>query len=211
MPKAFLRWLTAVGVITAGVVVAATMAVGGAGPVSSDGDTPTLAGGQQPLPLVESDEQRLESDYAFTSKRLAGSTPISLDQAGELRGKAAEHAKKLRKEKIPSGPTTFTGGWTQIGPNPIVQATRGSGGFVAMSGRIGALAIRPSNGQFILGGAQGGIWLYNAATGTWSPKTNDSETQAIGALAIAPSDDSVIYAGTGEGAPRATRTSATAS
>ena len=70
MPKAFLRWLTAAGVIAAGVVTAATMAVGGAGPVSSDGDTPTLAGGQQPLPLVESDEQRLESDFAFTSKRL---------------------------------------------------------------------------------------------------------------------------------------------
>jgi photosystem II stability/assembly factor-like uncharacterized protein len=69
-----------------------------------------------------------------------------------------------------------------------------------MNGRIGALAIRPSNGQIILGGAQGGIWLFDDATGTWSPRTNDKETQAIGSLAIAPSDDAIIYAGTGEGA-----------
>ena len=69
-----------------------------------------------------------------------------------------------------------------------------------MSGRIGALVVRPSTGQFILGAAQGGIWVYNSATGTWSAKTSDQETQAIGALAIAPSNDSIIYAGTGEGA-----------
>ena len=38
------------------------------------------------------------------------------------------------------------------------------------------------------------------ATGTWTAKTTDQTTQAIGALAIAPSNDSIIYAGTGEGA-----------
>jgi uncharacterized repeat protein (TIGR01451 family) len=200
MLKVFLRWLSAAGVIAGGLATAATLAVGGAGPVSSDGDTPTLAGGSQPLPLSETQEQRLDFDYAFTSRRMAGSTPISLDQAGEFRGAAAKNAKKLRKENIPPGPSTFTGAWRQIGANPIVQVTRGSGTFTAMSGRVGALAIRPSNGKFILGAAQGGIWLYDSATGTWSPKTSDQTTQAIGALAIAPSDDSVVYAGTGEGA-----------
>src|SRR5438309_7870004 len=74
-----------------------------------------------------------------------------------------------------------------------------------MAGRIGALAIRPSNGQFILGAAQGGIWLYTppvapATLGTWVPKTDNLPSLAIGALAIAPSNDAIIYAGTGEGA-----------
>jgi photosystem II stability/assembly factor-like uncharacterized protein len=81
-----------------------------------------------------------------------------------------------------------------------VQVTRSSGSFTAMSGRIGALAIRPSNHQFILGAAQGGIWLYDSVSGTWSAKTSDQTTQAIGALAVAPSNDSIVYAGTGEGA-----------
>jgi hypothetical protein len=199
MPKALLRWLTAAGVIAAGVVTAATMAVGGAGPVSSDGDTPTLAGGQQPLPLVESDEQRLESDYAFTSKRLAGDTPISLDQAGELRGKAAEHAKKLRKEKIPSGPTTFTAPGAR---SARIRSSRRRGlGRLRRDERPDRCARHPPEQRPVHPRRRaGGHLAVQLGDRDLVPKTNDSETQAIGALAIAPSDDSVIYAGTGEGA-----------
>ena len=69
------------------------------------------------------------------------------------------------------------------------------------SGRVSALAIRPSNGQKILGGAQGGIWTYDEASGTWTPRIDDQATLSIGAIAIAPSNDSIIYAGTGEGQP----------
>ena len=87
-----------------------------------------------------------------------------------------------------------------LGPNPIAQVQRSSNTFSAVSGRIGALAIRPSTHQFILGAAQGGIWLYDAATGTWSPRTDNQTSLAIGALAIAPSNDAIVYAGTGEGA-----------
>jgi uncharacterized repeat protein (TIGR01451 family) len=156
-----------------------------------------------PLPQdEEAEEELLQLDLSFTSRRTAGSTQIDLTQAGELRGNAAVAAKKLRDQQITSGTTTFGGAWTQIGPNPIVQGLRSPGPqrFGAMSGRIGALAIRPSNGQFILGAAQGGIWLYDAGTGTWSAKTDDQTTQSMGALAVAPSNDAIIYAGTGEGA-----------
>ncbi len=163
-------------------------------------DAPRCRG---PLPQdEEAEEELLQLDLSFTSRRTAGSTQIDLTQAGELRGRAAVAAKKLRDQQIPSGTTTFGGAWTQIGPNPIVQGLRTPGPqrFGAMSGRIGALAIRPSNGQFILGAAQGGIWLYDAGTGTWSAKTDDQTTQSIGALAVAPSNDAIVYAGTGEGA-----------
>ena len=69
-----------------------------------------------------------------------------------------------------------------------------------MSGRIGALAIRPSNGKFILGAAQGGIWLYDSGDGNVVGEDDDQTTQSIGALAVAPRNDAIIYAGTGEGA-----------
>jgi uncharacterized repeat protein (TIGR01451 family) len=201
MPRAFLRWLTAAGVIAVGVVTAATMAVGGAGPVSKDGDTPVLQGGTPPLSLVENEEYRNESDLAFISRRTAGDIPLDLQQAGALRAEAARAAARLRKEGTPTaGPSTFTGAWRQLGPTPIQQVLRTSGTLGNMSGRIGALVVRPSTGQFILGAAQGGIWAFNSATSTWVAKTSDQETQAIGALAIAPSNDAVIYAGTGEGA-----------
>ena len=64
---------------------------------------------------------------------------------------------------------------------------------------MSALAIRPSNGQKILGAAQGGIWTYDEVSGTWTARTDDQATLSIGAIAIAPSNDAIVYAGTGEG------------
>jgi photosystem II stability/assembly factor-like uncharacterized protein len=46
----------------------------------------------------------------------------------------------------------------------------------------------------------GGVWTYDPAAGTWTPHTDDQSSLAIGALAVAPSNDAVVYAGTGEGA-----------
>src|SRR5207302_618802 len=44
------------------------------------------------------------------------------------------------------------------------------------------------------------LLLDNPADGTWTPKTDMLASTAIGALAVAPNDDNVVYAGTGEGA-----------
>ena len=167
-----------------------------------DDDTPVYQPGSAPPRVSEEDEQALlERDLFFMSRRTAGDQILDNQQAGALRAAAAHQAALMRKQGAPSqGPVTFDSAWTGLGPNPIVQVTRSTPIFTAMAGRIGALAIRPSNGQFILGGAQGGIWLYDPATGTWSAKTDDLPSLAIGALAVAPSDDTVVYAGTGEGA-----------
>jgi uncharacterized repeat protein (TIGR01451 family) len=168
-----------------------------------DSDAPVLLPGWQPVneEKVEN-EELLQRDLAFMGRRIAGDSALSNQQAGALRAEAARAAARLRKEGVPtSGPATFNAGWINLGPNPIVQVTRApdGGGFTAVSGRIGALAIR-KNGQFILGAAQGGIWLYNPATGAWTPKTDGLASLAMGALAVAPSNDSIVYAGTGEGA-----------
>ena len=122
MPKAFLRWLTAAGVIAAGVVTATTMAVGGAGPVSSDGDTPTLAGGQQPLPLAESDEQRLESDFAFTSKRSPAPRRSASTRPESFAARRPSTRRSSARRRFRPARRRSRGAWTQVGPNPIVQA-----------------------------------------------------------------------------------------
>ena len=202
MIKGLWRWLFAAAIISAGVIGAGSFAVAGGGSRGGDGDTPSLAGGAQPLEESEEAQDILQQlDLAFTSRRTAGDTPLDFSQAGELRGEAAHAAKKLRKEHIPSGPKTFDAAWRQIGPNPIVQGTRTSGSFDGDE-RPHRRSRDPAEQrhQFILGAAQGGIWLYNSATGTWSAKTSDQTTQAIGALAVAPSNDAIVYAGTGEGA-----------
>ncbi|HSP34966.1 MAG TPA: glycoside hydrolase, partial [Thermoanaerobaculia bacterium] len=48
----------------------------------------------------------------------------------------------------------------------------------------------------------GGIWRSDDAGRTWQPIFDDQPTQSIGALAVAPSDPNVIYAGSGEGLHR---------
>src|SRR5205085_10785956 len=149
----------------------------------------------------ETEQELLKLDEEYVSRRTAGDRPITLSEAAGLRTAAAHQANVIRKQGAPvGGPATFVGNWAAVGPNPIVQLNADNISTGNRSGRIGALAIRPSNGQWILGGAQGGIWLFDPATGTWVSKTDDQPSLAIGALAVAPSDDSIIYAGTGEGA-----------
>jgi uncharacterized repeat protein (TIGR01451 family) len=185
-----------------GVVLAAVAAVlaGGAIAFAVD-DTPTLAPGAQPLKLDEqAEEEAIQQDIADTSARTAGDRPLDAVRAGVLRNAAVSAKQLLKSDSSPAGAKPFHASWGALGPNPIVQVQRSDSAFAAQSGRIGALAIRPSNGQFILGAAQGGIWLYDAAAGTWSPRTDNQASLSIGALAVAPSDDAIVYAGTGEGA-----------
>jgi uncharacterized repeat protein (TIGR01451 family) len=161
--------------------------------------TPVLQPGTH-YPALDEDAEKalIEQDRAFVAGRTAGDNPLDVAHAGQLRAKAAHDAKTLGKTAPASGPATFSGAWAAMGPQPTGQYQRSDNARSSMSGRIGALAIRPSTGRLILGAAQGGIWTYDGST--WTSRTDDQETQAVGALAIAPSDDSVVYAGTGEGA-----------
>ncbi len=84
-------------------------------------------------------------------------------------------------------------------PTRLCRSGRTTNTFQAVSGRIGALAVR-NDGTIILGAAQGGVWTYDEASGTWTSRTNDTDTQSVGALAIAPSNDNIVYLGSGEGA-----------
>lgn len=160
------------------------------------------SGAKPPLLDEESEQELLARDFAFESRRTAGDTPLSGIEAGQLRGAAARSAAQARKaarKAAPAGPTTFGGSWTSLGPSPISEVTRSTPVIAAMNGRIGALAIR-KDGTWILGGAQGGIWVLGPTASAWVPKTDNLPSLAIGALAIAPTNDNVIYAGTGEGA-----------
>jgi uncharacterized repeat protein (TIGR01451 family) len=194
-------WWRLVAVITALLLIpqsVGAMTVPDPGPFT-EADAPKVVPGMERLRLDEEQEERLEElDFAILSRKLAGDRPLTLDQAGALRSAAAHQANIIRKEGPPeTGPTTFQDAWTAPGPQPIGEVTRSEGNIVSMNGRIGALAIHPTTGEFILGGAQGGIWTYD---GVWTARTDDLPSLAIGALAIAPSDDDIVYAGTGEGA-----------
>ncbi len=165
---------------------------------SGGDDTPTL------LPMKGehengADEQNFDKlrDAYYWSRLLAGDDQLDLSQAAALRSRASSAASAVSDATV-KGPTRG-GTWTSQGPNPIVQVMRTSNTFGAMSGRVGALAVR-NDGSIILGAAQGGIWTYDATSQTWTSRTNDADTQSVGALAVAPSNDRIVYMGSGEGA-----------
>ena len=67
-------------------------------------------------------------------------------------------------------------------------------------GRVVAVAGDPEQrGVFFFGGAAGGVWRSDDGGQFWENVTDGQlSSAAIGALAVAPSDPNVVYAGTGE-------------
>src|SRR5439155_8108918 len=87
--------------------------------------------------------------------------------------------------------------WVNIGPAPIVIGQIATPGPV--SGRIPAIAGNPTNSaHWLVGTAQGGLWETRNSGTTWAPLTDDQPSLASGAVAFAPSNPDIIYAGTGE-------------
>ena len=76
--------------------------------------------------------------------------------------------------------------WRSIGP-------------ANMSGRVTDIEANPQNPKVIyVGFATGGLWKSTNAGTTWAPVFDNTGVHAVSEIAIAPSDTSVIYAGTGE-------------
>ena len=66
-------------------------------------------------------------------------------------------------------------------------------------GRISAAAaVTGQPGVYYAGAASGGVWKSADGGLTWKPTFDDQTSQAIGALAVAPSNPSIVWAGTGE-------------
>src|SRR5881628_284001 len=67
---------------------------------------------------------------------------------------------------------------------------------------VGAAGIAARPNTFYIGVNNGGVWKTDDYGRTWKPLFDDQPTGSIGAIAIAPSDPNVIYAGSGEGLQR---------
>lgn len=65
--------------------------------------------------------------------------------------------------------------------------------------RTSAVVGEPGNPLvYYIGASSGGIWKSEDGGEHWRPIFDDQAAQSIGALAIAPSDHSIVWAGTGE-------------
>jgi photosystem II stability/assembly factor-like uncharacterized protein len=86
--------------------------------------------------------------------------------------------------------------WTAIGPKPTATSTPRWG---VTSGRINAVAVSPADTQVVLAGsATGGIWRSTDGGANFVPVSDDQADLAVGWIAFAPSNPSVVYAGMGD-------------
>ncbi|MDE2126477.1 MAG: exo-alpha-sialidase [Armatimonadetes bacterium] len=90
------------------------------------------------------------------------------------------------------------GTWQLIGPAPLMEFN-GFGVESGMSGRVADAAGSPTDANTIyLAPAGGGVWKTTNGGTSWVPLTDTEPDLAMGAIAVAPSNANVIYAGTGE-------------
>lgn len=97
---------------------------------------------------------------------------------------------------------------TLFAAGTMAQRRRGGGGeagfrfrFIGpvVGNRIAAIAgIAGDPSTYYAGAASGGIWKSVDGGNRWEPIFDDEPIAAIGALAVAPSDKSTVWAGTGE-------------
>ncbi len=81
--------------------------------------------------------------------------------------------------------------WDELGPAPIIN-----GGY---TGRVSAVACSPTDpNRYFAAGADGGVWRTTDGGSSWTPLTDHMPTSAMGALALDPLNENIIYAGTGE-------------
>jgi photosystem II stability/assembly factor-like uncharacterized protein len=87
-------------------------------------------------------------------------------------------------------PSLFTEmAWRNIGPH---RASR----------TVAAAGHRRHPFTFYMAAVNGGVWKTTDAGRTWVPIFDDQPTGSIGSIAVAPSDPSIVYVGSGEGLHR---------
>jgi photosystem II stability/assembly factor-like uncharacterized protein len=67
---------------------------------------------------------------------------------------------------------------------------------------VAAVGVPQQPNVFYIGVNNGGVWRTNDYGRIWTPLFDDQPSGSIGALAVAPSDPNVVYAGSGEGLQR---------
>jgi photosystem II stability/assembly factor-like uncharacterized protein len=89
------------------------------------------------------------------------------------------------------------GVWTSLGPAPTIDG--GTGYPEPTGGRITCIAADPSDPNTLyIGAAGGGVWKTIDGGVTWTSLTDSMPSLFMGAIAVAPANSQVIYAGTGE-------------
>ena len=170
---------------------------------SEEGEDPDMPKGRR-AGIDEETYLRLRDEYIARRRGMEPGRPFD----PEARGRAirqmqvqeafqAETAKRLHLNRTYGalGPNSTTTTWTAIGPAPLPNGS----GNQAVTGRVTAVVVDPTNSAKVyLGTAQGGVWRSLDGGATWTSIFDSALSQAVGSLAFAPSNPTILYVGTGE-------------
>ena len=146
---------------------------------------------------------RLRDEYVARRRGIEPGRPFD----PTARGRAIEQMERQEKgrliDSILNGgvppPEGVDAAWTAIGPVTIPNGQALNGANIAVTGRVTSIAVDPTNaGKVYLGTAQGGVWRSLDGGATWTSIFDNADSMAVGALALAPSDPTKLYVGTGE-------------
>ncbi len=115
--------------------------------------------------------------------------PRGFDTA-RARLKAIEQMERAMGEQQAAGISPQP--WTDIGPRPTVNGSWRWGAWTD------SIAVDPTDSQTVyIGNPGSGVWKTADGGTTWNPKMDNAPAMGIGAIAVAPSNSSIVYAGTG--------------
>jgi len=149
------------------------------------------------------DYLRLRGEYIARKRGIEPGRPFDVSLRGRAIEQMERQEKNLKLESLVNGsltpPIGVDAAWTPIGPTSITNGQALSGGNIAVSGRVTAIVVDPTDAAKVyLGTAQGGVWRSLDGGTTWVSIFDGAQSLAIGALALAPSDPTKLYVGTGE-------------
>lgn len=155
------------------------------------------------------DGAREHEDWWFRQRAFpAGKIPAAAYGAARARWSALATAQP----KLPNGPPDPPGPppaqgpkleWKPIGPAPLATVGFGNSpnpNWSPAAGRIGAIAVHPTNPDVIyIGAGLGGVWKSMDRGDTWAPIADDQPSLSVSAIAIDPVAPETVYVGTGSG------------
>lgn len=128
----------------------------------------------------------------------AGASEVEMGDTPDAPGEYIYRQQTVAGQNLPAG--AFATAANEAAKLPITGGTWSAKGPTNIGGRVTGLAVDPTRPNTIYAAsASGGVWVSTDAGGTFKPVWPDQQTQAVGAIAVAP--DGTVYVGTGETNP----------